>query len=68
MQCFGLDNDIDCFRDDGWGNNDSDDCFWDWGVEADGAGSCDDDLLYTFKCAPLILVVTIFFPSKLDSV
>ena len=31
----------------------------------DGDGSHDEDLLYTFKCAPLILFTTTVFPSKL---
>ena len=39
----------------------------DWDVETDGDGSS-DDLLYTFKCAPLIRFVTIFLPSKLARV
>lgn len=63
MQCFGLVDEVDCFRNDDWGNNDSDDSFGDWDVETDGDGSC-DNLLYTFKCVTLILFVTILFPSN----
>ena len=33
-------------------------------VEVDGEGSLDEDLLYIFKCAPLILFTLILFPSK----